>query len=52
MGTLLGGAKILDKEVLSDDQVLLSAQPEGKDTPWKVRMQKIGNNWKLAGVEQ
>ncbi len=44
----LATAKILHKEVTSDGQILLEVQPEGKETHWKVRMQKSGENWKLA----
>jgi hypothetical protein len=48
MAIQLGEAKVVERQVLTDDQVLLYVQPEGKDSPWKVRMQKIGGNWKLA----
>jgi hypothetical protein len=48
MATELAGGKILKKEVLSDNQVLLHVQPEGRDNAWEVRMQKVGSSWKLA----
>jgi hypothetical protein len=48
MATELAGGKILKKEALSDNQVLLHVQPEGRDNSWEVRMQKVGSSWKLA----
>jgi hypothetical protein len=48
MAIELGEAKVVERQVLSDEEVLLYVQPEGKESPWKVRMQKIGSNWKLA----
>jgi len=46
----LGGAKILNKEVLSDGQVLLYVQPEGKDSPRRILMEKVDNGWKFAAL--
>jgi hypothetical protein len=51
MATQLAGARILKKETLSDDQVLLYVQPEGKNGPCRIQMQRVGNSWKLAGLE-
>jgi len=48
MATELSGGKILKKEAISDNEVLLQVQPEARDIPWKVRMQKVGTSWKLA----
>ncbi len=48
MASELAGGKILKKEAISDNEVLLQVQPEARDTSWKVRMQKVGSSWKLA----
>jgi hypothetical protein len=51
VATQLNGAKILKKEVVSSDEVLLYVQPEGRNGSCKVKMQRMGDTWKLAGVE-
>jgi hypothetical protein len=48
MATELAEGKIVKREALSDNEVLLQVQPQARDTAWKVRMQKIGTSWKLA----
>jgi hypothetical protein len=51
VGLQLGSAAILNKQVVSDELVVLSVLPKRSEKPWTVRMQKDGHDWKLAGLE-
>jgi hypothetical protein len=50
VATQLAGAKILSEETIRDGEVVIDLQPQAADHPWKVHMQKMGNDWKLAGI--
>jgi RNA polymerase sigma factor (sigma-70 family) len=41
--------KIIDKEAISDDEVLLAVYASGINESAKFRLQRIGNEWKMAG---
>ena len=50
----LAGYKILDKKVVSDDEVIITFQPEmaggGKPVgPGRLVIRRVGNEWKVAG---
>ena len=40
------GYHVLDKEVLSDEEVVLKVFLEGRNTVVKLKMQNIGGDWK------
>ena len=41
--------RVLKKDILSDDQVVLTFFGEGKDETVKLKFQRSGNEWKIAG---
>jgi RNA polymerase sigma factor (sigma-70 family) len=43
------GFRILKNEPISDDEVILTIFGDGKEETMKVRVKRIGNEWKLAG---
>lgn len=43
------GFRILKKETLSDDAMVLTIFGEGKDETLKLKFQRVGNEWKIAG---
>jgi hypothetical protein len=47
-----GGYRILGKDVVSENEVTLNIYIDGEDTQAKIKMQKIGNDWKFAGAAE
>jgi len=43
------GFRILKKETLSDNEVILTIFGDGKDETTKLKFTRIGNEWKMAG---
>jgi len=43
------GFRIIDKEAVSNDEVILTIHARGIDDFGKFRVQRVGNDWKLAG---
>ncbi len=43
------GFKILTKDIISDDEVVLGIYAEGIDEAARFRLQRIGSEWKFAG---
>ena len=43
------GFRIIDKEAVSNDEVILTVHARGIDDVGKFRVQRVGNDWKLAG---
>jgi hypothetical protein len=43
------GYRITKQEVISHDEVVVSIYQEGRNQEKKMRLQKIGNEWKYAG---
>ena len=42
------GFQILDKQLLSDDQVMFEIYTEGLDQTQKIVLQRIGSEWKFS----
>ncbi len=43
------GFRIIDKEVVSDDQVIRAIFLEGTKEADRFKLQRVGNDWKLDG---
>ena len=43
------GFRILKNEAISEDEVILTIFGDGKDETTKIRVKRLGNEWKLAG---
>src|ERR1043166_9729124 len=48
----LGGYQVLDKQVLSDSEVVLTVQPERMAPVQNLVLRKIGTEWKFAGMKR
>ena len=42
-------ASITNKEMVSDNEMVVSVYQEGREREKKMRLMKIGNEWKYAG---
>ncbi len=43
------GFKIIDKEVISDDAAILTVLAAGINESGRIKLQRVGNDWKVAG---
>jgi len=43
------GYKIVDKQTVSDSEVILTVYAQGENAMTKFRLQRVGNEWKVAG---
>jgi hypothetical protein len=43
------GYQIVDKQMVSDDKVILVVQTSGQAQPAKFLIERIGDEWKFAG---
>src|SRR5262249_44720756 len=43
------GLRILEEQVVGDNQVVMAVQIEGTDRTEKVSMKRVGNDWKFGG---
>jgi hypothetical protein len=41
--------KIIDKEVMSDDEVILTVRASGINESGQFRLGRVGNEWRVAG---